>query len=105
MDVFQFSNKARPTQEDWEAVWTYDNSDKNNAWFNEITFLVIEALNRAVFEKELISVAAEPVQGYGYRAQAAQRKFADDIDWSYAGECGVDHEFGLIFNVSLNGIH
>ncbi|XP_014025450.1 receptor-type tyrosine-protein phosphatase zeta isoform X2 [Salmo salar] len=28
---------------------------------------------------------AEPVQGYGYRAQAAQRKFADDIDWSYAG--------------------
>ncbi|XP_029607381.1 receptor-type tyrosine-protein phosphatase zeta isoform X2 [Salmo trutta] len=33
----------------------------------------------------LVCQLAEPVQGYGYRAQAAQRKFADDIDWSYAG--------------------
>ncbi|XP_029541719.1 receptor-type tyrosine-protein phosphatase zeta-like isoform X2 [Oncorhynchus nerka] len=33
----------------------------------------------------LVCQLAEPVQGYGHRAQAAQRKFADDIDWSYAG--------------------
>ncbi|XP_020347939.1 receptor-type tyrosine-protein phosphatase zeta isoform X3 [Oncorhynchus kisutch] len=33
----------------------------------------------------LVSKLAEPVQGYRRRAQAAQRKFADDIDWSYAG--------------------
>uniref|UniRef100_A0A4W5MLW3 protein-tyrosine-phosphatase n=1 Tax=Hucho hucho TaxID=62062 RepID=A0A4W5MLW3_9TELE len=33
----------------------------------------------------LVCQLDEPVQGYGYRAQAAQRKFSDDIDWSYAG--------------------
>ncbi|XP_052336560.1 receptor-type tyrosine-protein phosphatase zeta-like isoform X4 [Oncorhynchus keta] len=33
----------------------------------------------------LVCQLVEPVQGYGHRAQAAQRKFADDIDWSYAG--------------------
>ncbi|XP_023854567.1 receptor-type tyrosine-protein phosphatase zeta isoform X4 [Salvelinus sp. IW2-2015] len=33
----------------------------------------------------LVCQLAGPVQGYGHRAQAAQRKFADDIDWSYAG--------------------
>ncbi|XP_041705452.2 receptor-type tyrosine-protein phosphatase zeta-like isoform X3 [Coregonus clupeaformis] len=33
----------------------------------------------------LVCQLAEPVQGYGYRAQAAQRKFSEDIDWSYAG--------------------
>ncbi|CAB1331580.1 unnamed protein product [Coregonus sp. 'balchen'] len=36
-------------------------------------------------QSQIRPTLAEPVQGYGYRAQAAQRKFSEDIDWSYAG--------------------